>query len=80
MNRRVLIPVAAAAPAAAAVGTPSAAESSLKEPIELKLAFGELVLIHRSLQAIKTLGLVEQQDELVADMLQLIDVALEGAV
>jgi hypothetical protein len=80
MNRRVLIPVAAAAPAAAAVGTTSAAESSLKEPIELKLAFGELVLIHRSLQAIRTLGLVEQQDEVVADMLQLIDVALESAV
>jgi hypothetical protein len=84
MNRRVLVPVAAAAPAAAAVGTTSAAESSLsirdEQPIELKLGFGELVLIHRSLQAIRTLGLVEQQDELVTDMLQLIDVALEGAV
>jgi hypothetical protein len=51
-----------------------------EQPIELKLGFGELVLIHRSLQAIRTLGLVEQQDELVTDMLQLIDVALEGAV
>lgn len=82
MNR--LVPVAAAAPAAAAGGTVSAAESSLaigdEQRIELKLGFGELVLIHRSLQAIRTLGLVEQQEELVTDMLQLIDVALEGAV
>jgi hypothetical protein len=82
MNR--LVPVTAAAPAAAVAGKVSPAESSLairdEQPIELKLGFGELVLIHRSLQAIRTLGLVEQEDELVTDMLQLIDVALEGAV
>jgi hypothetical protein len=84
MNHRIVIPEAAAAPAAAAVGMTSAVESSLairdEQPIELRLGFGELVLIHRSLQAIRTLGLVEQQDELVTDMLQLIDVALEAVV
>ena len=48
--------------------------------IELKLGFRELVLIHRSLQAIRTLDLVERQDDLLTDTLQLIHVALEGAV
>jgi hypothetical protein len=48
--------------------------------IELKLDFRQLVLIHRSLQAVRTLGLVERQDDLLADTLQLIDVVLEEAV
>jgi hypothetical protein len=47
--------------------------------IELKVGFRELLLIHRSLDAVRTLGLVARQDELVADTLQLIDVALEEA-
>jgi hypothetical protein len=50
------------------------------ETIELKLGFRELVLIHRSLQAIRTLDLVERKDDLLIDTLQLIDVALQGAV
>jgi hypothetical protein len=50
-----------------------------KQPIELRLDFRELVLIHRSLAAVRTLGLAEDQDDLLADTLQLIDVALEGA-
>jgi hypothetical protein len=51
-----------------------------EQPIELKLDFRQLVLIHRSLQAVRTLGLVERQDDLLADTLQLIDVVLEEAV
>ena len=51
-----------------------------KQPIELKLGFRELVLIHRSLEAVRTLRLAEHQDDLLADTLQLVDVALEGAV
>jgi hypothetical protein len=47
--------------------------------IELKLGFLELDLIHRSLEAVRTLGLVERQDGLLTDTLQLIDVALEEA-
>jgi hypothetical protein len=47
--------------------------------IELKLGFRELDLIHMSLEAVMTLGLVERQDELLTDTLQLIDVALEEA-
>jgi hypothetical protein len=45
--------------------------------IELKLGFHELDLVHRSLEAVRTLGLVEGQDELLTDTLQLIDAALE---
>lgn len=55
-------------------------ERHLTEPIELKLDFRELVLIHRSLESVRTLGLLERQDDLLADTLQLIDVALEEAV
>jgi hypothetical protein len=51
-----------------------------EQPIELKLGFRELVLIHRSLEAVRTLGLAQRQDDLLGDTLQLIDVALEGAV
>jgi hypothetical protein len=47
--------------------------------IELKLGFQELDLIHRSLEAVRTLRLVERQDGLLADTLQLIDVVLEEA-
>jgi hypothetical protein len=51
-----------------------------KQSIELKLGFRELVLIHRSLKAVRTLRLAEHQDDLLDDTLQLVDVALEGAV
>jgi hypothetical protein len=55
-------------------------ERHLTEPIKLKLDFRELVLIHRSLESVRTLGLLERQDDLLAETLQLIDVALEEAV
>jgi hypothetical protein len=50
-----------------------------EQPIRLKLGFRELVLIHKSLEAVGTLGLVERQDDLLADTLQLIGVVLEEA-
>jgi hypothetical protein len=50
-----------------------------EQPIRLKVSFRELVLIHKSLEAVATLGLVERQDDLLADTLQLIGVALEEA-
>jgi hypothetical protein len=50
-----------------------------EEQIELIFGFLELDLIHRSLEAIRTLGLVERQDDLLTDTLQLIDVALKEA-
>jgi hypothetical protein len=45
--------------------------------IELKLGFRELDLIQRSLETVRTLGLVGRQDELLTDTLQRVDVALE---
>ncbi|MFL5971095.1 MAG: hypothetical protein ACJ750_01760 [Gaiellaceae bacterium] len=51
-----------------------------EQPVNLKIGFRELVLIHRSLEAVRTLALVEGQDDLLTDTLQLIDVALEEAV
>lgn len=51
-----------------------------EEPIGLELNFRELVLIHKSLEAVRTLDLVDRQDDLLTDTLQLIDVALEEAV
>jgi hypothetical protein len=58
----------------------SAIEAVNEESIGLELGFRELVLIHRSLEAIRALGLAERQEDLLADTLQLIDVALEEAV
>jgi hypothetical protein len=50
------------------------------ETYELKLGFGELALIYKSLQAVKTLGAVPPQDELLDDTLQLVDQTLKKAV
>jgi hypothetical protein len=61
-------------------GTESSWVSSDEDPIGLKLGFRQLVLIHRSLEAMRTLGLIQPQDDLVTDTLQLIDVALDEAV
>jgi hypothetical protein len=47
---------------------------------ELKLTFGELSLIYRSLQAAKTLGVLPPEDELLDDTIQLVDQALQGAI
>jgi hypothetical protein len=47
---------------------------------ELKLSFGELALIYKSLQAAKTLGALPPQDELLNDTIQLVDQALNKAV
>jgi hypothetical protein len=54
--------------------------ASDEQPVELQLGFRQLDLIYRSLQAVRTLGLVPRQDELLTDTLQLIDVALDEAV
>jgi hypothetical protein len=50
------------------------------ETYELKLRFGELALIYKSLQAVKTLGALPPQDELLDDTLELVDQALKKAV
>jgi hypothetical protein len=50
------------------------------EDIELKLSFRQLTLIQKALQAVKTLGALPPQDELLQDTLQLVDLALDEAV
>jgi hypothetical protein len=47
---------------------------------ELKLSFGQLALLHKSLQAVKTLGALPPQDEVLNDTIQLVDLALKKAV
>jgi hypothetical protein len=50
------------------------------DDIELKLSFRQLTLIHKALQAVKTLGELPPQDELLNDTLHLVDLALDEAV
>ena len=45
----------------------------------LRLTFDELVLIQRSLQAVKTLRALPPEDELLDDTMQLVDQALAQA-
>jgi hypothetical protein len=47
---------------------------------ELKLTFRQLALVHKSLQAVKTLGALPPQDELLSDTMQLVDLAMAKAV
>jgi hypothetical protein len=67
------------------VATPRATTGSTphrpdEQTHELKLSFGELALIYKSLQAAKTLGALPPQDELLNDTIQLVDQALNEAV
>ena len=65
-------------------GAPAADRSSGggsgEDQITVKLSFRELVLIHKALVALTTLGLVERQDELLNDTIHLVDLALDEAV
>jgi hypothetical protein len=47
---------------------------------ELTLTFDELALIYRSLQAVKTLGALPPEDELLEDTMQVVDRALDLAI
>jgi hypothetical protein len=46
----------------------------------LKLTFAQLALVYKSLQAVKTLGALPPQDELLNDTIQLVDLAMKEAV
>ena len=75
----------AARPSLRLVGTPTAtasspAEKPEEETYELKLGFGELALISKSLQAAKTLDALPPQDELLDETIQVVDQALNKAV
>jgi len=67
------------------VTTPPAARESTRhtrdtQTHELKLTFSELALIHKSLQAVKTLGALPLQDELLNDTIELVDQALNRSI
>jgi hypothetical protein len=47
---------------------------------EIRVTFDQLALIHKSLQAVRTLGVLPPQDELLADTMQIVDQALLDAV
>jgi hypothetical protein len=47
---------------------------------DLALTTDELALIYKSLQAVKTLGALPPQDELLEDTIQLVDQALNDAI
>ncbi len=66
------------------VETPAPATTSAwhgpdPEVFELRLSFRELALIYKSLQAVRTLGALPPQDELLNDTIQLVDQALNRA-
>ena len=46
---------------------------------ELKLSFHEVSLIHKSLLAAKSLGVLSQEDKLIDDTIQLVGPALAAA-
>jgi hypothetical protein len=45
---------------------------------ELQLSFDELALIYKSLEAVKTLGALPPQDELLEDTIQVVDQSLNA--
>jgi hypothetical protein len=47
---------------------------------ELAFTFDELVLIYKSLQAVKTLRALPPEDELLDDTIQVVDQALNTAI
>jgi hypothetical protein len=50
------------------------------ESYQLQLGFGQLVLIYKSLQAVRTLGALSPQDELLDDTIRAVDQAMKRAV
>src|SRR5262249_23019956 len=59
-------------------GPPTQSAAASKQ--ELTLTFDELALIYKSLQAVKTLGALPSEDELLHDTIQLVDQALNDAI
>ena len=47
---------------------------------KVQLTFDQLVLIYKSLEAVRTLSVLPQGDELLAETIEIVDRALEDAV
>lgn len=52
-------------------------EGTDEQAYELKLSLGQLALVYKSLQAVKTLGALPRNDEVLNDTIRLVDQALE---
>jgi hypothetical protein len=48
--------------------------------LQLQLTFDQLALIHKSLQAVRTLAILPPRDELLDDTMEAVDRALEQAL
>ncbi|HKP17620.1 MAG TPA: hypothetical protein VJT84_04015 [Gaiellaceae bacterium] len=66
------------------VGAPTTAGSTHDNADEqayvLTLSLGQLALLYKSLQAVRTLGALPRQDEVLNDTIQLVDQALETRI
>jgi hypothetical protein len=71
-NTRPVLHIVVAPPTA---GASSGGED--EEAIDVRLSFGQLVLIHKSLLAAKILRGLKSQDELLDDTIKVVDLALE---
>jgi hypothetical protein len=58
----------------------SSADGQADDSISMSFTFRELTLIHKSLQAVRTLGALAPQDELLNDTIHLVDLALTEAL
>jgi hypothetical protein len=47
---------------------------------QLQLTFDQLVMIYKSLQTVRTLGVLPVRDELLDDTMELVDQALGSAI
>jgi hypothetical protein len=52
----------------------------MKAACHLELTFDQLSLVHKSLQAVRTIGALPPRDELLEDTIELVDQALDRAV
>jgi hypothetical protein len=59
---------------------PPSRRLSSKAMHHLRLTFDQLALIHKSLQAVRTLAVLPPRDELLDDTIDLVDQALDHAV
>jgi hypothetical protein len=65
----------------ATLATAGSTESRHDDQVHaLKLTFGQLALVYKALQAVKTLGALPPQDERLNDTIQLVDLVMREAV
>ena len=63
-----------------AAPTPTEESTCDDESHDVKLTYGELVLVHKSLQAVRALGHLPPHDELLDDTIHVVELALAKAL